>query len=345
MEPKVFCIGFHKTGTSSLAKALETLGYNLCRRIKNIESKMEGESVLECLSNNSPDAILKAAKNFNAFADNPWVLLFKEVDKEFPGSKFILSIRSEEEWLKSVLSYFQSYETEIRKLIYGKASPLGNEQIYLERYRRHNQEVREYFKHRPDDLLLLRSEQLDWEDLCTFLGKEIPDIAFPYENQRRANRVGELAYLPKKRLSLARLANFVRLGSRRKKLFLEAWFTLSFSRIMIFFMPFRKLANYLGETTNESTNDLSKQELSKVKEIGREIKKASLYTPFRSLCFEQALTVKLMLKKRKIPATIYLGVAKEEDTKLHAHAWTRAGNYIVSGKREKDLFKVVSSFS
>ena len=83
----------------------------------------------------------------------------------------------------------------------------------------------------------------------------------------------------------------------------------------------------------------------KVKEIGREIKKASLYTPFRSLCFEQALTVKLMLKKRKIPATIYLGVAKEEDTKLHAHAWTRAGNYIVSGKREKDLFKVVSSFS
>jgi UDP-N-acetylmuramate-alanine ligase len=29
METKVFCIGFHKTGTTSLAVALKTLGYRV----------------------------------------------------------------------------------------------------------------------------------------------------------------------------------------------------------------------------------------------------------------------------------------------------------------------------
>jgi hypothetical protein len=29
-EPKIFATGFHKTGTTSLADALELIGYNVC---------------------------------------------------------------------------------------------------------------------------------------------------------------------------------------------------------------------------------------------------------------------------------------------------------------------------
>ena len=29
-DPKIFCIGFHKTGTTSLGQALEALGYRVC---------------------------------------------------------------------------------------------------------------------------------------------------------------------------------------------------------------------------------------------------------------------------------------------------------------------------
>jgi len=34
--------------------------------------------------------------------DNPWPLIYKELDKRIPGCKFILTLRDEESWYSSV---------------------------------------------------------------------------------------------------------------------------------------------------------------------------------------------------------------------------------------------------
>lgn len=44
----------------------------------------------------------------------------------------------------------------MRKWIYGAGSPLGNEAIYIRRFEAHNAEVLEYFRRRPNDLLVMR---------------------------------------------------------------------------------------------------------------------------------------------------------------------------------------------
>ena len=117
---------------------------------------------------------------FDAFQDNPWPILYKELDAKFPGSKFILTLRSPESWIKSQVEYFGEEETPMRKWIYGVGCPRGNEDIYVERYKRHYAEVQKYFENRPHDLLLLDLAKGDgWKKLCGFLGEEIPVTSFP----------------------------------------------------------------------------------------------------------------------------------------------------------------------
>lgn len=182
MKAKVFCIGFHKTGTSSLAKALEELGYRVTGpngvrrpRIAKVALKLAEKLVPE----------------YDAFQDNPWPIIYKEMDARYPGSKFILVVREPQSWLRSQVSYFGKKSSPMRQWIYGENAgcPEGNEEIYLARYNRHNAEVQEYFKDRPDDLLVMSLSSGDgWEKLCKFLGYPVPDRPFPHVNKgtRRA---------------------------------------------------------------------------------------------------------------------------------------------------------------
>ena len=49
----------------------------------------------------------------------------------------------------------------------------------------HNKEVREYFKDRPNDLLVMNICAGDgWEKLCPFLDKNIPAGPFPYMHKK-----------------------------------------------------------------------------------------------------------------------------------------------------------------
>ncbi len=68
----------------------------------------------------------------------------------------------------------------IHKAIYGQKG--FDAEVFLERYRRHNREVREYFKDRPDDLLEMDMDSgQNWDELCRFLGKPVPACAYPRE--------------------------------------------------------------------------------------------------------------------------------------------------------------------
>ncbi len=121
---------------------------------------------------------------YDAFQDNPWPIIYKEIDRKFPGSKFILTLRDPASWIKSQISHFGSSKTPMRKWIYGVGCPVGNEETYLERFQRHEREVLEYFSERPNDLLVLDIMAGDgWAKLCPYLGRGTPNIPFPHINK------------------------------------------------------------------------------------------------------------------------------------------------------------------
>lgn len=182
-DQKVFVIGFHKTGLTSLGKALELLQYRVCHRAKPLREALGHEEMIQQLEQKSYEKVFEIAREFDAFHDNPWFWLYRELDQQFPGSKFILSTRGEASWLASAQRYFGNTESDFRRLVYGQGSIVGNEQHYLEYYRKHNTQVREWFKDRPNDLLeidVIAAPQ--WEELCGFLKAPIPSQAFPHLN-------------------------------------------------------------------------------------------------------------------------------------------------------------------
>jgi len=171
---KVFGIGFHKTATTSVAAALYILGFNVTGYF-GVHDPNIRKTVY--------DIAYDLASRFDAAQDMPWAVIYKELDKKFPGSKFILTVRPSDEWIKSIVNHFKDYYIPGHEWIYGVRSAKGNEEIYIRRYEAHNCEVLEYFKGRPNDLLVMDITKGDgWEKLCPFLNKEIPPIAFPIQN-------------------------------------------------------------------------------------------------------------------------------------------------------------------
>lgn len=174
--PKIFCIGFQKTGTSSVQRALKTLGYSVCGTQYEL---------IKPITERDLAPVFEIADRYDGVCDNPWPVIFRELDEAYPGSKFILTVRSEEPWIRSVVNHLGVIPDAMQKFIYGRGAPGGFEDVYLDRYRRHNEEVREYFAERPDDLLVVDWAAGDgWAQLCAFLKHDPPSSPFPHAHKR-----------------------------------------------------------------------------------------------------------------------------------------------------------------
>lgn len=178
---KVVCVGFQKTGTSSLGVALEDLGYSVAGYWDFRDMAMQENLHFSDIEQRA----MALAESHDAFKDTPWPLLYKQLDKRFPGSKFLLVIRDSDKWIKSAVSDFGDFHNEIHQLIYGVGYPKGNEQIWIDRYEQHNAEVMDYFSGRSEDLLVLYMDrgEVNWKNLCDFLGKPVPDKGWPHANK------------------------------------------------------------------------------------------------------------------------------------------------------------------
>lgn len=174
-NPKIFCIGWHKTGTSTLGSALIELGYSV------VGARLDLEAALR--TGNTRIAT-ELAGEFDACQDFPWAVLFRELDAAYPGAHFIFTDREDENWLHSAVNHFKDVDISMHDWIYGRGKCLGNESLYLERFRRHRSEVRKWFAGRPNDILEMNLEKgAGWEELCAFLGKPVPAKPWPHSNK------------------------------------------------------------------------------------------------------------------------------------------------------------------
>jgi Sulfotransferase domain len=181
-RPKVFGLGLIKTGTSSLREALKLLGYKALHggpleTMKLVQQSIDaGEPML---SNLDPE--------YNAFADVFGVThYFYLADVQYPGSRFILTVRDLDQWLES-----RRRHTEKNRQLKAAGRYRGDLlEVDLDaweaEYRRHEAVVRAYFADRPDDLLVYDlAGGKGWGPLCAFLGQPVPDAPFPRANEFR----------------------------------------------------------------------------------------------------------------------------------------------------------------
>lgn len=183
-QRKVFCVGFHKTGTTSMGTLLRHLGYAVVG-----SHRTRDRGFVADLAAGRLEELFYVADRASAFEDNPWPLVFRELDARYPGSRFILTVRDPERWIRSVVAHFGAQaepDSPMRQLIYGKRAgdPRGHEATYLARYRAHIDAVRAHFARRPDDLLEVDvSDPEALERICRFLGHSVDLPAMPHDNR------------------------------------------------------------------------------------------------------------------------------------------------------------------
>ncbi len=182
---KIFNIGLPKTGGNSLVEALRIIGYNAIQSPRKMLRYKNG--IL--------DIDYSFVDKYDAFSDIPIHLFYKELDKNFPGSKFILTLRSEDSWLKSTERQFSETRQKLRKYVRGIKGGIyiknlfGKDvfdfELYRNSFREYYRGIEQYFFNREKDLLYLNVCDEDaWEKICNFLDKPVPSMAFPHKNKK-----------------------------------------------------------------------------------------------------------------------------------------------------------------
>jgi hypothetical protein len=137
----------------------------------------------------------------------------------------------------------------------------------------------------------------------------------------------------------------VRRANGHKGLLLEALAALAMARVAMAFLPFRRIAAWLGTPGAEGPSDFTPEEIQAAKEIGWAVSVLGRRVPWDGRCLAQALAAVGMLRRRKQEGTLSFGVCEGESVGFEAHAWLRLGSCIITGGPGQERFKICTTFA
>jgi GT2 family glycosyltransferase/glycosyltransferase involved in cell wall biosynthesis len=184
-RPRIFGIGLNKTGTTSLHEALTMLGYDslhwggpAIRRIVEV-ALASGDPLLSRIN-----------PHFDAFSDVlPLSQNFELLDAQYPGSKFILTVRPVDVWIESRCRHVEVNASRKNAGKYNGTFLTVDEDAWRREWQHHVDRVREYFAGRDNFLEIDLTTDPAWDRLCAFLGVPQPDEPFPWVNRRDAHEL------------------------------------------------------------------------------------------------------------------------------------------------------------
>src|SRR5436853_403737 len=127
MTIKVIGAGFGRTGTSSLKIALEELGFDKCYHMREVMEHPQHAPIWTAAYNGRPvdwDALLRG---YQATVDWPGCTFYKELMRQYPDAKVLLSVRDPEKWHTSALNTIFSIR---------QTSRMGLVRLFIPRMRR-----------------------------------------------------------------------------------------------------------------------------------------------------------------------------------------------------------------
>lgn len=185
---RVFGIGLSRTATRSLTMALHVLGWD------TIHYPADAQTFEELVEANYRFSVLD---EYHGITDITVAPFYAQLDSLYPGSKFVLTVRDLEPWLRSCTNHWegrsafapaetaeQQVYMKTRRLL--RAAVFGCYYFDAERfawvYKQHISNVARYFQNRPEDLLVLDVCGGDgWDELCRFLDTPRPTQPFPHK--------------------------------------------------------------------------------------------------------------------------------------------------------------------
>ena len=184
-RPRIFGIGLNKTATTTLHAALCTLGYDSLhwggppvRQI--IEISLAGDEPL----------LARVDPRFDAFSDIlPLTQNFDRLDAQYPGSRFILTVRSVDEWVESRRRHVESNRRRKSEGEYAGRFLDIDEDAWRKEWREHVERARVYFAGRDNFIELDLTAEREWGPLCRFLGVPEPPAPFPWVNRGREHEL------------------------------------------------------------------------------------------------------------------------------------------------------------
>lgn len=175
--PLYFNIGLNRAGTTSLAEAFTLLGF------RAVHFRFEGHRLFDIVRANlaigrPPFGGLD--RRFDFFSDFAGQWCFRQIDRAYPGSRFIVTSRRLEDWL-------DSRERKVKKNLDRTEYRYAFKRVDREGWTRERETflaaVQEHFRNRAQDLLVMDIPGGDgWDQLCPFVGRPVPAIPFPWRN-------------------------------------------------------------------------------------------------------------------------------------------------------------------
>ena len=111
----------------------------------------------------------------------------------------------------------------------------------------------------------------------------------------------------------------------KKLLFLEAFVVSTIAKLMVISLPFRIIQQAFGFKAYQENIPFSENSNTdpSVKVVFQTVDSISRHVFWTNTCLVRSITVKYLLRRRKIDALLYLGLAKDEQGQLKAHAWVK----------------------
>ncbi|MHA7865543.1 sulfotransferase [Flagellimonas marinaquae] len=196
-QSKIFCIGFNKTGTTSLYQALWREGFKLGDQTK-------GERLLSNYLDGDFDAIVRYCRSARAFQDVPFSMpnTYRYLYQAFPNAKFILSVRdSGYKWYESQLRFaekrlgkvpsltdlkqwdycWKGWSYQYHQAVFGRGVSFEDKRVKIKIYHQHIADIKEFFLDKPGQLLVLNvAEEKSFSAFCKFLGIQSKYKSFPW---------------------------------------------------------------------------------------------------------------------------------------------------------------------
>ena len=189
--------GWGRTGTTSLQKALEILGFAPCHHMHEVMADFSQVPHWQAAVDGEPVDWNAVFEGYKSAVDWPASQFWRELSEYYPDSKVILTVRDPESWWRSfsrtILVNMQipleemddperiARATMIRKLIgecaFGCAP--DDKEAVLKSFQANIDEVQASL---PPERLLTIDASVDWEKLCNFLDCPIPDEPYPFLN-------------------------------------------------------------------------------------------------------------------------------------------------------------------
>lgn len=179
LRPRVFGIGLNKTATTTLAEALTTLGYE----VLHWGGPEAHDAVLGAFEAGEP-LVSRLDPRYDAFFDiGVLSRRFALLDAQYPGSRFLLTVRPVDEWIDSRRRHVLRNRALAAEGRYDGTFLEVDEPKWRKEWDLHLERVHDWFGGRDDLLELDVTADPTWGRLCRFLDRPEPPVPFPWLNR------------------------------------------------------------------------------------------------------------------------------------------------------------------